>query len=71
MHNNMCSCNVVTILLEFMFVQAQDFNRSGNYTSAKQCGYMALGCNVAVISFYAIEILATIILLSVLLSYSS
>lgn len=43
MHNNMCSCNVVTILLEFMFVQAQDFNRSGNYTSAKQCGYMALG----------------------------
>ena len=52
-------------------MQAQDYNRSGNYTGAKQCGYMALGCNIAVIVWYVIEIITIVIILAVILSASS
>ena len=52
-------------------MQAQDYNRSGNYTGAKQCGYMALGCNIAVIVWYVIEIITITIILAVILSASS
>ena len=54
-----------------MIMQAQDYNGYGNYTGAKQCGYMALGCNIAVIVWYIIEIITIVIILAVILSASS
>ena len=51
-----------------MIMQAQDRNISGNYTGAKQCGYMALCCNIAVIVWYVIEIISIIIVLAVIVN---
>ena len=67
------------LLLDFFYrpfkiilsMQAKDYNRSGNYTGAKQCGYVALGCNIAVIVWYVIEIITIISILAVILSASS
>ena len=49
-------------------LQAQDYNKSGNYNSAKQCGYMALGCNIAVIAWYVMEWIIAIIVIAVVYS---
>ena len=46
-------------------LQAQDHKKSGNFESAKQCGHMALGCNIAVIAWYVIEWIIAIIVIIV------
>lgn len=58
-------CNLLTFCCINVLLQAQDYNRSGNYNSAKQCGYMALGCNIAVIAWYVVEWIIAIIVIAV------
>ena len=46
-------------------MQASDHNNAGNFDSAKQCGNMALGCNICAIIKYIIFLLVGIALVVV------
>ena len=46
-------------------VQASDHNNAGEYENAKQCGQMALCCNICTIVKYVIAIVLAIILVIV------
>ena len=48
------------VMLKTDLLQAQDYNRTGNHESAKQCGFMALGYNIAVVVFYVVEVIIAI-----------
>lgn len=48
-----------------MRLQASDHNNAGNFDSAKQCGNMALGCNICAIVKYIILLLVGVALVIV------
>ena len=54
------SCIVYLYQLCHAIIQASDHNNAGEYANAKQCGNMALGCNICAIVKYVILLLATI-----------
>lgn len=43
-----------------ILLQAKDRNEYGNYESAKQCSYMALCCNIFVITSYVFTVITLV-----------
>ena len=47
-----------------MYMQASDHNNAGEYESARQCGQLALCCNICVIVKYVLAFIAAVIIVA-------
>ena len=51
---------LLSITIHLIF-QAGEYNKVGNYSDARECGNMALGCNIFVIILFTVTLIVAVV----------